>query len=117
MLTTHVYMNTYAHTRTYVMHADYPCTHTCTYTIHADYSYAHTYAHTCTYIIYADYSFASPSSISRPPNVDNPSLLLTNFFLSFMPFSLFYDPLVLTRSVSVTKCGRACLGGDGKLEG
>lgn len=44
-----------------------------------------------------------PSSISRPPNVDNPSLLLTNFFLSFMPFSLFYDPLVLTRSVSVTK--------------
>lgn len=43
-----------------------------------------------------------PSSISRPLYVDNPSLLLTNFFLSFMPFSLFYDPLVLTRSVSVT---------------
>lgn len=122
MLTTHVYI----HTCTYIIHADYTFihtyAHTCTHIIHVDYTFIHTLICTHTYIcntcwplmytythmhthvyMMINHSHLPSSFISRPPYVDNPSLLLTNLFLTFMPFSLFYDPVVLTRSVSVTK--------------
>ena len=103
-----MYAYTHAYTCTHVIYAEYSCIHTpiCThmYIYNTCWLLMYTYTHMHTHVyMMINRSHLPFSFISRPPYVDNHSLLLTNLFLTFMPFSLFYDPLALTRSVSVTK--------------